>query len=349
MDGQQTHGKIQLIQGSPAGESATEVQDERTIVGRRRQWRTGSALRTDRGRVLICDQIPEEVVERISAGGLQVDERVGLSPQELEVMIGDYDAIVVRSATKLGERQIRAGRRLRVIVRAGVGTDNIDLSAAASRGIAVLNTPRAPTVSVAELTLGLLFALARRIPQADAALKSGRWPKKELSDGIELQGKTLGILGVGRVGGALGRRASALGMVVVGADKELEPAGRFEGLELLPFADLLSRADFISVHIPLSEDGRPQIGREEIAQMKDGVLLVNCARGGVVDEEALLEALESGKVRGAALDVFAEEPPRNLRLVRHPRVVSTAHMGASTREAQARIGMEIAQILFERL
>ncbi len=310
MDVQQTQGKIHDIQGSAAGESETVVQDEQPIVGRR-QRRTDTVPRLDRGRVLICEPIPAEVVEQMSTGGLQVDERAGLSPEELEVMIGDYDAIVIRSATKLGERQIAAGRRLRVIVRAGVGTDNIDLPAAASRGITVLNTPRAPTVSVAEFSLGLLFALARRIPQADAALKSGRWPKRELSDGIELHGKTLGILGVGRVGGALGRRASALGMVVVGADKELEPAGRFEGLEILPLADLLPRADFISVHIPLSEDGRPQIGREEIARMKDGVLLVNCARGGVVDEEALLEALESGKVRGAYADHSIERPVNN--------------------------------------
>ncbi len=301
------------------------------------------------GRVLICDPISPEAVERMGAGGLQVEEKTGLSPEELEAVIGDYDAVVVRSATKLGARQLAAARRLRLIVRGGVGTDNIDVAAATAREIAVVNTPQASTVSVAELALALLFALARRIPQADAALKAGEWPKKELSDGIELEGKTLGIIGVGRIGGALGRRASALGMVVVGADKEHEPAGRFEGLEILPLEDLLLRADFISVHVPLSEEGRAQIGSEEISRMKDGVLLVNCARGGVVDEAALLEALESGKVRGAALDVFAEEPPRDLRLVRHPRVICTPHMGASTREAQARIGMEIAQILLERL
>jgi D-3-phosphoglycerate dehydrogenase / 2-oxoglutarate reductase len=304
---------------------------------------------TNRCRVLICDPVPAEVVERINAAGLQPDERVDLSPGELDAVIGDYDAVVVRSATKLGKRQIAAGRRLRLIVRAGVGTDNIDLCAAASRGIAVLNTPGASTVSVAELTLGLLFALARKIPQADAAVKLGRWPKKELSDGIELEGKTLGIVGVGRIGGALAHRASALGMVVIGTDKELKPAGRFQGLEILPLQKMLPRADFISVHIPLSEDGRAEIGREEIARMKDGVLLINCARGGVVDEEALLEALDSGKIGGAALDVFDEEPPRDLRLVRHPRVVCTAHMGASTQEAQARMGKEIAQILMQRL
>ncbi|MGH8706434.1 MAG: NAD(P)-dependent oxidoreductase [Burkholderiales bacterium] len=306
-------------------------------------------VRTAGARVLICEPIAAEAVERMRAAGLQVDERVGLSPEAFEALIGDYDAVVVRSATRLGERQIAAARRLRVIVRGGVGTDNIDQAAAASREIAVLNTPGASSAAVAELSLGLLLALARRIPQADAAMKSGGWPKKEFSDGIELEGKTLGIIGVGRIGGALGRRAAALGMVVVGADREPEPAGRFEGLEILPFEELLPRADFVSVHIPSSREGRPEIGGEEIARMKDGVLLLNCARGGVVDEDALLHALESGKVRGAALDVFAEEPPRDLRLARHPRVICTPHLGASTREAQARVGMETAQLLLERL
>src|SRR6266853_5196559 len=224
-------------------------------IPRRRRLATGTAFRSDRGRVLICDPIPAEAVERMSAEGLQVDERIGLSPEQCEALIGDYDAVVVRSATRLGERQIAAARRLRMIVRGGVGTDNIDLAAAASREIAILNTPQAPIVSVAELALGLLLALARRIPQADAALKSGRWAKKELADGIELEGKTLGIIGVGRIGGALGRRASALGMVVVGTDQEPEPAGRFEGLEILSLEELLPRADFVSVHVPLSEEG----------------------------------------------------------------------------------------------
>jgi D-3-phosphoglycerate dehydrogenase len=282
------------------------------------------------------------------AGGLQVDERIGLPAAEFEALIGDYDAVVVRS-TRLGEREIAAARRLRVIVRGGVGTDNIDLGAAASREIPVLNTPGASTVSVAELALGLMLALARRIAQADADLKSGRWSKKELSDGIELEGKTLGIVGVGRIGGALGRRAYALGMIVLGTDNERDPAGRFDGIEMLPLDEILPRSDFISVHIPAREGGRAELGAAEIARMKDGVMLINCARGGVVDEAALLDALDSGKVRGAALDVFAEEPPRDLRLPRHPRVVCTPHLGASTIEAQSRIGMEIAEILLERL
>lgn len=302
-----------------------------------------------RARVLVCDTIPAVAIKRMRAGGLRVDERLELSPEALSALIGDYEAVVVRSATRLEEPQIAAAHKLRVIVRSGVGTDNIDLDAAASREIAVFNTPNASTTSVAELALGLLFALARRIPQADAALKSGRWLKQELADGIELAGKTLGIIGVGRIGGTLGRRASALGMSVVGTDQEPEPAGYFEGLELLSLDELLARADFLSIHIPPNTEGQAQIGPAEIARMKDGVLLINCARGGVVDEAALLCALESGKVRGAALDVFAEEPPRNSRLVDHPHVVCTPHVGGSTREAQARIAREIAEILLEQL
>lgn len=321
----------------------------RPIEGRRTWAGTDTAPRTDRTWVLVCDPIPTVAVERMRAGGLRVDERVGLSSGALEAMIGDYDAVVVRSTTRLGAQQLAAARRLRVIVRGGVGTDNIDMGAAASRGIAVLNTPGAPTVSVAELALGHLLALARRIPQADAALKAGEWPKKAFSDGIELAGKTLGVIGMGRIGGALARRAAAFDVVVIGSDKALAPSGRSEGLALLPLDELLPRVDFVSIHTPPNEDGSAVIGRDEIARMKNGVLLVNCARGGVVDEDALLAALESGKVRGAALDVFDEEPPTDLRLARHPRVVCTPHLGASTREAQTRVGTEIARILLERL
>ncbi|HEX6810008.1 MAG TPA: NAD(P)-dependent oxidoreductase [Planctomycetota bacterium] len=314
-----------------------------------RRWGTESAARPDRSRrVLVCDAIQSQAIHRMRAGGLQVDERLGLSPADFEAVIGDYDAVVVRS-TMLGARQIAAARRLRLIVRGGVGTDNIDVEAAASREIPVLNTPGASTASVAELALGLMLALARHIALADASLKSGRWSKKELSDGIELEGKILGIVGVGRIGGALGRRASALGMMVLGTDKQRDPVGHFLGIEMVPLEELLLRADFISAHIPAHAERRAALGADEIARMKDGVMLINCARGGVVDEVALLAALESGKVRGAALDVFAEEPPRDLQLARHPRVVCTPHLGASTCEAQDRIGMEIAEILLARL
>lgn len=319
------------------------------IEDRRASLAPTPSARAERARVLVCDPVPAEAAWRMRTGGLRVDERSGLSPEELQTLIGDYDAVVVRSATRLTRPQIAAARRLRLIVRAGVGTDNIDLAAAASRGIKVFNTPKASTDSVAELSLGLLLALARRIPQADASLKAGHWSKKAFSDGIELAGKTLGIVGVGRIGGALGRRAATLGMTVIGCDTAPQPAGWFEGLQLVALRDLLARADCVSVHVSPSARGGAVIGRKELAQMKDGALLIHCARGGVVDEDALLEALESGKVRGAALDVLAQEPPAHLRLVRHPRVICTPHLGASTREAQDRIGSEIAQILLERL
>jgi D-3-phosphoglycerate dehydrogenase len=311
--------------------------------------RDGVAALTTSPRVLVCDPLPAEAIARLRAGGLAVDLRLGLSPEALEALIGRYDAIVVRAATRLTAQLIGAARRLRLIVRAGVGTDNIDLDAAAARHIEVLNTPAAPTASVVELALGLMLALARRIPRADAALKSGLWAKQELSGGIELAGKTLGVVGVGRIGGALARSAQALGLRVVGADRMPAPAGARVGLELLPLDELLARADVVSVHIPARSDGHAEIGDAAFARMKDGVLLVNCARGGVVDEEALLRALDSGKVGGAALDVFVEEPPRDLRLARHPSVVCTPHLGACTREAQARIGVEIVELLLERL
>lgn len=305
--------------------------------------------RLAQARVLVCDPIPAAAIARMRAGGLRVDEAGGgLPAAALATRIGDYEAVVVRSATRLDAELITAARRLRVIVRAGVGTDNIDLAAATARGIAVLNTPAASTASVAELALGMLLALARRISQADAAIKAGGWPKREFADGIELAGKTLGIVGVGRIGGTLGRYAAALGMAVVGSDPAPAPAGRFAGLELVALGELLACADCISLHLPASADGQPVIGRAEIARMKDGVLLVNCARGGVVDEVALLAALDTGKIRGAALDVFATEPPRNRRLAGHPRVVCTPHLGAATSDAQARIGSEVAELLLAR-
>lgn len=299
-------------------------------------------------RVLICDPISPMALECLRGFGMKVDERIGLTPDALEALIGDYDAIVVRSTTQLSAQLIAAAHKLRLIIRGGIGTDNIDLAAAASHHITVLNTPKASTVSVAELALGQLLALARQIPLADTAVKAGEWPKKALSNGIELRGKTLGIIGVGRIGGTLGHYAAALGMIVVGTDKRTRPSGGFDGIELLPLEALLARADFISVHTPRL-NGRPIIGRQEIAQMKDGVLLLNCARGGLIDEMALLEALESGKVRGAALDVFSEEPPGHQPLVLHPRVICTPHIGGATREAQERIGMEVARLLLDTL
>lgn len=300
-------------------------------------------------KVLICDAIAHEAVERMRASGLMVDEKIGMSPEQLTACIGEYDAVVVRSATKIREAQIAAAKRLRVIVRGGVGVDNIDVAAAQREGIGVLNTPAAASVSVAELALGMILTLARQIAWADAAMKDSRWDKKAFAKGMELEGKTLGILGVGRIGRALARKASGVGLVCVGADTALPSSGHFEGLTLLTAEELYERADVLSLHVPRPAGGAPLIGAAEISRMKPGVLIVNCARGGVVDEKSLLEALDSGRVGGAALDVFESEPPADWTLARHPRVVATPHLGASTKEAQARVGMEVAELLLEHL
>ena len=300
-------------------------------------------------RVLICDAIAADAVERMRAGGLVVDERIGMSPEALEAAIGDYEAVVVRSATKIRAQHLAAAKNLKVIVRGGVGVDNIDVASAEAEGVRVMNTPSASSTSVAELALALMFSLARQIPRADRSMKSGAWDKKTFAKGMELEGKTLGILGVGRIGRALARKASALGMVVIGADPALGTTGGVDGLTLLAPDDVYRRADFISLHLPKVAGTPATIGPRQLAQMKDGVFLVNCARGGVVDEAALLAALESGKVAGCALDVFEVEPPKELGLVGHARVIATPHVGASTVEAQARVGLEVAELLLAEL
>jgi len=300
-------------------------------------------------RVLVCDAIAAEAIERMRAGGLVVEEKIGLSSEALMSAIGDYEGVVVRSATKIGAQHLAAARHLKVIVRGGVGVDNIDVAAAEAEGVRVMNTPSASSTSVAELALGLMFSLARQISRADASMKAGTWDKKSFAKGMELEGKTLGILGVGRIGRTVARKASALGMVVIGADPALGDTGAIDGLTLLAPAEVFRRADVISLHMPKPPGTAAAIGSEQLAQMKPGVLLVNCARGGVVDEAALLSALESGKVAGAALDVFEVEPPGDLRLVGHPRVIATPHVGASTVEAQARVGLEVAEILLAEL
>ncbi len=300
-------------------------------------------------RVLVCDAIAADAIERMRAGGLVVDEKIGLTPEALEAAIGDYEAVVVRSATKIRAQHVAAAKHLKVIVRGGVGVDNIDVAAAEAEGVRVMNTPSASSTSVAELALALMFALARQIPRADHSMKSGAWDKKTFAKGMELEGKTLGILGVGRIGRALARKAAAIGMVVIGADPALVATGSVDGLTLLPPDDVFRRADLISLHMPRVAGTPAAIGPEQFAQMKSGVFLVNCARGGVVDEAALFAALESGKVAGCALDVFEVEPPKDARLVGHARVIATPHVGASTVEAQARVGLEVAEILLAEL
>ena len=296
-------------------------------------------------KVLICDPLAESAVARLKEAGLEVVEKTGMSPEELaQELAKGYEAIVVRSATKVRKPAIDAAVGLKLIVRAGVGLDNIDVEYARKKGIEVRNTPRASTDSVAELTLAHMLALARSLPQATQSLREGRWEKKAFR-GIELSGKTLGVIGIGRIGQAVARRALCLGMRVVAYDKFVKESPLPE-VRMVPLEELLREADFVTLHVPPDPAG-PVIGKEEIAKMKPGAYLINCARGGVVDEAALLEALNSGKLAGAGLDVYQEEPPKNMELLRHPKVSLTPHIGAQTKEAQGRVGDEVVDILLE--
>ena len=257
-------------------------------------------------------------------------------------MIGDYDAIIVRGRTKVTPAVFAAGSKLKVVGRAGVGVDNIDLNAAREHNVTVVNSPLATTLAVAELTMALMLSLVREIPRADAGMKNNKWLKKEM-EGSELWTKTLGIIGYGRIGSAVARRAAAFDMTVIAYDPLISAEDiRSRGADPVSLDELYSRSDIISQHIPLTPETRGMLNREAFAKMKDGVRIVCAARGGVIDETALLEALESGKVAGAGLDVFATEPPGESALVKHPHVICTPHIGAQTAEAQVRAAADIA-------
>lgn len=291
-------------------------------------------------KIIITDGLHQNGQDILKSAA-QVDDRSGISLDELAPIISTYDAMVVRSRTKVSSAMIEAAERLQVIGRTGVGVDNIDLAAASAHGVTVVNTPTSTTQAVAEQALALMFALARSIPRADAAMKSGLWIKKELQ-GIELNGKVLGIIGVGNIGSTVARLASTLGMSVIGYDALVPPDEiRARGLEPVDLPGLLSRSDFISLHVPLNPETRNLINGQTLGLMKRGVRLVCTARGGVIDETALLGALESGQVAGAALDVFAKEPPGMIALVAHPQVITTPHISAQTAEAQARAAVDI--------
>ncbi len=296
-------------------------------------------------KVLICDPVAADAIERIRALGVEVDVRDDISLDELAQIIGAYEGIVVRSRTKVREPLIAKADKLQVIIRGGVGLDSIDVAYARERGVKVLNTPAASSNAVAELALGMMFALARHIARADASMKAGRWEKKALK-GTEIAGKTLGVIGYGRIGQLLGEKAQALGMKVVASDPYIEHA------DIVPLDELLAQADYISLHLPHTDETHDLIGKAEFERMKHGVYFVDAARGGVVSEPALYEALLDGHVAGAALDVFTQEPPQTeelRRLVEHPHVLATPHIGAGTREAQDRIGDEIVRLVKENL
>lgn len=299
-------------------------------------------------KILITDGLDEtgQSILRVSA---EVDDESGISADDLLKAIPGYDALIVRGRTKVTASVMEAGSRLKAIGRAGVGVDNIDLEAAKKRNIAVVNAPVSTSIAVAELTFGLLLALAREIPRADAGMKQGKWLKKEL-EGVELNGRTLGVVGYGRIGMEVGKRASAFGMNVVAYDPLIpEDEIKKRGAEPVSLQDLYAWSDFISLHMPLTVDTRDMIGPLAFSQMKDGVRIVCAARGGIIDESALVEALNSGKVAGAALDVFGQEPPGLTEAVSHPRVIATPHIGAQTAEAQSRASEDIAKEVLSAL
>ncbi len=293
-------------------------------------------------KILVADGLDPEGMERLRAHA-DVVLREGLRPEELTAIIGDADAVIVRSRTRVGREAIDRAERLRVIARAGVGIDNVDVEAATRRGILVLNTPDSSTISTAEHTLAMMLALVRHIPAAYVAVSQGAW-RRERFIGIELYGKTLGVVGLGKIGGEVASRAAALGMHVIAFDPYVSPdrAARV-GADLVPLDTLLERSDLVTLHVPLTEGTRHLIGTAALARMLPGVRIINCARGGLIDEPALLAALQEGKVAGAALDVLEEEPPRDSALLRHPQVIVTPHLGASTAEAQRTIAVEVAE------
>ena len=298
-------------------------------------------------KVLASDPLAAEAVAAMRDAGLDVDEKTDLSPEELLTEIAAYDAIVVRSSTKVRQPIIDAGTNLKLIVRAGVGLDNVDVDYAESKGVVVRNTPAASSNSVAELALGHILSLARHIGRGTASMRAGKWEKKQLK-GIEIDGKTLGVIGIGRIGQMLAAKACALGMDVICHDAYLDRSPIPEIAPMFELDELLSRSDFISLHIPFDPAKGPTIGPMEFAKMKDGVRIVNCARGGVVDETALVEAMKSGKVAGAATDVFETEPPApEHELLKLDNTSLTPHIGASTVEAQGRVGQEAASIVIE--
>lgn len=300
-------------------------------------------------KILVSDHLEDSCIDILTREGFTVDNRPGISAGELEGVIGAYDALVVRSATKVTAELIARASVMKVIGRAGTGVDNIDLDAATRKGILVMNTPGGNTVSAAEHTVSMLLSLARNIPQAYMSLVRGEWERKKYT-GTEVLEKTLGVVGLGKIGREVASRCQGLGMKVIGYDPVLagDAAGKLN-IEPVSLAELFRRSDFITVHTPLSPETRGLLNDATLAQCKKGVRLINCARGGIIDEKALLRALESGRVAGAALDVFESEPPKDNPLLRNPHVIATPHLGASTEEAQEKVAVQIAHAIADAL
>lgn len=304
-------------------------------------------------KVLICDSIDSEGIDQLRQAGIKVDVNPTISHTQLIKAVSNYDALVVRSRTKVTKEIIEAGTKLKAIGRAGVGLDNIDVNTAKKRGIHVLNTPEAPAYAVAELTIGLMLSLTRNIPLADKTMKEGKWIKKELTGG-QLRGKTLGLIGLGNIGEKVARIAKGFGMNILIMKRTPPPTKLQKELktEYIPPKDIstfLQKSDIITIHIPLTPQTHYMISKKEIAHMKKGAILINTSRGGIVEETALLEALQSGKLRGAALDVYEIEPPTDLALVKLTNIVCTPHIGGQTTEGRKAISTILAEKLIKTL
>jgi D-3-phosphoglycerate dehydrogenase len=294
-------------------------------------------------KILVCDKTEFDAIEKMRLAGLTVDTNFEITPEELQNILPDYDGCVVRSRTKIRQALIDVCPNLKVIVRGGVGLDTIDADYACSKGITVMNTPKASSASVAELAIGYMFMLARNLYKASATMKAEKWEKKAF-EGDEIGGKTLGLIGIGNIGREVARRANTLGMTVIAYDPYIKEA---EGVKLVSLDEVLARADYISLHLPKTKESADMLGKAQFGKMKIGVRIVNCARGGIINEAALYEALTNGKVAGAALDVYAEEPPTDWKLAKLDNVICSPHIGAATKEAQARVGAEVAEKLIE--
>ncbi|MDE0933298.1 MAG: phosphoglycerate dehydrogenase [Novosphingopyxis baekryungensis] len=300
-------------------------------------------------KVLISDKMSPKAAQIFRERGIEVDEITGKTPEELKAMIGQYDGLAIRSSTKVTPEILEAADNLKVIGRAGIGVDNVDIPAASAKGVVVMNTPFGNSITTAEHAVAMMFALARQLPEADASTQAGKWEKSKFM-GVELTSKTLGLIGAGNIGSIVADRALGLKMKVVAFDPFLTPDRAVEmGVEKVELDQLLARADFITLHTPLTDQTRGILSKEALAKAKKGVRIINCARGGLIDEAALKEALESGHVAGAALDVFAEEPAKDNPLFGTPNLVCTPHLGASTDEAQVNVAIQVAEQLSDYL
>jgi D-3-phosphoglycerate dehydrogenase len=300
-------------------------------------------------KVLISDNISPKSIEILKKSGLEVDVKTGMKPEELKACISDYHGLIIRSATKVTSGIINAAKNLKVIGRAGSGLDNVDKTAATKKGIVVMNTPGGNTITTAEHTISLMVSLARQIPQATMSMKRGKWEKKKFM-GIELFNKTLGVIGIGNIGSQVAKRAQGLAMNVIAYDPFLsEDAAKAMGVEKVDLQELLRLSDFITIHTPITPETKNMINKETIKMMKKGVRIINCARGGIINEKDLYDALIDGNVAGAALDVFEEEPPKNNPLLALNNVICTPHLGASTKEAQENVAIAVAEQVVDYL